>query len=155
MAGIAPRGRGIIEGINVTPLVDITLVLLVVFMVTAKIMTTPAIAVDLPKANQTEEIQTILSVGIDADGVVSVDGKRVAIEDLAEQGRRALKEAPQLRAVIQADGNVPHRRIISVLDRLREASIARVAFGALPRLSASESTPPKEGTLGMNLRRAQ
>lgn len=56
-----PTG-GIIEGINVTPLVDITLVLLMIFMVTAKIAIAPAVPVDLSTASKSDEVQTIFSV---------------------------------------------------------------------------------------------
>ena len=62
MASSGPRRGGIIEGINVTPLVDITLVLLVIFIVTAKIVVTPAVPLDLPRAAGAEELQTVLSV---------------------------------------------------------------------------------------------
>jgi len=54
--------NGIISGINVTPLVDVMLVLLVIFIVTAKIIVTPAVPLDLPRAAHGEEVQVILSV---------------------------------------------------------------------------------------------
>ncbi len=128
MAAGAPRD-GIIEGINVTPLVDIALVLLVVFIVTAKMVVQPAVPLDLPAATQGEELQTIFAVALPKDGSLLVDGEPVADEQLLARARAALAEAPELRAVIQADGDVPHRRVIGVLDKLKEAGIARVAFG--------------------------
>ena len=57
-----PNENGIIAGINVTPLVDIMLVLLIVFMVTTTIMVTPAVPLDLPRASQSEELRVVLSV---------------------------------------------------------------------------------------------
>ena len=67
MAGGATERRGgIIEGINVTPLVDIVLVLLIIFIVTAKIVVAPAVPLDLPKAAQSEDLQTIFSIAIRA-----------------------------------------------------------------------------------------
>jgi biopolymer transport protein ExbD len=53
-------------------------------------------------------------------------------EELAEKARVALAGDSELRAVIQADGEVPHRRVIHVLDLLKGAGLTRVAFGALP-----------------------
>ena len=52
MGGSARQGRGIISGINVTPLVDVTLVLLIIFIVTAKLVVAPAVPLDLPKASR-------------------------------------------------------------------------------------------------------
>lgn len=54
------NGDGMITGINVTPLVDITLVLLIIFIVTAKILVTPAVPLDLPQAARSEEVQLVL-----------------------------------------------------------------------------------------------
>ena len=126
-------GNGIISGINVTPLVDVMLVLLVIFIVTAKIIVTPAVPLDLPHASHGEEVQVVLSVIVPARGPMLVDGAPLPGDDaLIEKARAAAAGNPDLRAVIQADGDVPHRRVIRVLDDLRGAGITRVAFGALP-----------------------
>jgi biopolymer transport protein ExbD len=131
MAQGTQRPGGIIEGINVTPLVDIALVLLIIFIVTAKIVVAPAVPMDLPEASQAEEVQTIFSVGVDPTGALSVDGEPCADDSLDDLARIALERDAELRAVIQADGAVPHRRVIEVLDMLKVAGIDRVAFGAL------------------------
>ncbi|HVX94634.1 MAG TPA: biopolymer transporter ExbD [Polyangia bacterium] len=128
---------GIISGINVTPLVDVMLVLLVIFMVTAKIVVTPAVPLDLPQAAKTEEVQVIFSVIVPELGPVTVNGQPVPDDaGLAGQARRAVGSDPELRAVIQAEGGVPHRRIVAILDALRGAGIAHIAFGALPEAPA-------------------
>lgn len=131
MAQGTQRPGGIIEGINVTPLVDIALVLLIIFIVTAKIVVAPALPMDLPEASQAQEIQTIFSVGVDPSGALTVDGEPCADESLDDLARTALDRDAELRAVIQADGAVPHRRVIEVLDILKVAGIERVAFGAM------------------------
>jgi len=132
----APSGQqadGIISGINVTPLVDVMLVLLVIFIVTAKIIVTPAVPLDLPHAAHGEEVQVVLSVIVPLRGAVLVNGAPLPNDDaLTEKARAAAAHEPDLRAVIQADGDVPHRRVIQVLDQLKGAGITRVAFGALP-----------------------
>ena len=133
MAGTGNTGRGIISGINVTPLVDVTLVLLIIFIVTAKIVVTPAVSLDLPKASQGQEVQIIFSVLLPVDGRLLVNGTPVANkETLEERAQSALADNADLRAVIQADGAVPHRAVISVLDTLKRAGITRIAFGTLP-----------------------
>lgn len=131
MAQGTQKSSGIIEGINVTPLVDIALVLLIIFIVTAKIVVAPAVPMDLPEASQAEEIQTIFAVGVDPSGALTVDGQSCADDALDDMARGALERDSELRAVIQADGSVPHRRVIEVLDVLKVAGIERVAFGAL------------------------
>ena len=124
---------GIIAGINVTPLVDITLVLLIIFIVTAKIIVTPAVPLDLPKAASSEEVQIVFSVVVPEHGATTVNGQVVSDDaGLGRRAREALGRDPDLRAVIQADGSVPHRRVIGVMDALKQAGVARIAFGALP-----------------------
>ena len=134
MAGApSSQGGGIISGINVTPLVDITLVLLIIFIVTAKIIVTPAVPLDLPQAAQSEQLQVIFSVIVPVEGPTLVNGEPApADETVLRLAREALGKDPDVRAVINADGAVPHRRVIHTLDLLKTAGIAKVAFGAVP-----------------------
>ena len=133
--GAARRGRaGTITGINVTPLVDITLVLLIVFMVTAKlIVNRHALSVDLPKAASGNTVQEILSVVLTADGKTQVNGAVVTGDDaLAAATRASYAKDHEVRAVIKADGTVQHARVMQVLDLLRLNGVAKVAFGVVP-----------------------
>jgi biopolymer transport protein TolR len=132
-----PRG-GIIEGINVTPLVDIVLVLLIIFIVTAKMVVAPSVPLDLPQASQGEEVQSIFSVVIDKSGKLLIDGEAADDQALGERAKLALAKDKELRAVIQADGDVSHRRVISVLDRLKSVGLTKVAFGTSPHSGAQE-----------------
>jgi len=128
---------GIIAGINVTPLVDVMLVLLVIFVVTAKIVVTPAVPLDLPRAAHGEEVQVVLSIVLPVRGPTLVDGAAVADDaGFESRARAALAGNPDLRAVIQADGEVPHRRVVHLLDELKGVGVTRVAFGALPAAQA-------------------
>ena len=134
------QDTGIISGINVTPLVDVMLVLLVIFIVTAKIIVTPAVPLDLPKAAKTEEVQVIFSVIVPEQGPITVNGRSVPDNSsLADQAKSAVGRDPDLRAVIQAEGSVPHRRVVAVLDALRGAGIVHIAFGALPEEPATQA----------------
>lgn len=119
-----------ITGINVTPLVDITLVLLIIFMVTAKLVVSRAMPMDLPKAATGSEMQQIFSVSLKQDGSTHVDGQLAPTDQsLLSQAQSGLKAHPELRAVVQADGAVPHRRVMHALDVLRQAGLSRIAFG--------------------------
>ena len=129
---------GLIQGINVTPLVDVMLVLLVIFVVTAKIIVTPAVPLDLPHAAHGEEVQVVLSIILPVRGPLLVNGAAVTDDaDFAARARSAFAASPDLRAVIQADGEVPHRKVVHLLDELKGVGLTRVAFGALPDAPAS------------------
>jgi biopolymer transport protein TolR len=133
MAGSNQPQNGMIVGINVTPLVDITLVLLIIFIVTAKMVVTPAVPMDLPRASQSEAVQTVFSVSIPLHGATVVNGKPLESDDALQSiAHIAVHADKDIRAVIQADGDVSHRRVIHTLDMLKSAGIAKVAFGALP-----------------------
>jgi biopolymer transport protein TolR len=128
----APQ-NGIISGINITPLVDVSLVLLIIFIVTAKLVVAPAVPLDLPRASQTQEVQVVFSVAVPATGPVVVNGAPVANDaGLIELVRNAHAQDRGLRVVISADGSAHHRRVIHVLDLIKRAEVSRVAFAALP-----------------------
>ena len=135
-----PSQGGPITNINMTPFVGISLVLLIIFVVTAKLVVTPSVPLDLPQATRSEEVQTILSVIVTAEGEVLANGAPMADEEaLGSLARSNLERDPQLRVVIAADGAVAHRRVIGVLDALRVAGISRVAFGVSPTNATSEN----------------
>lgn len=144
MAQTGSHRGGIIEGINVTPLVDIVLVLLIIFIVTAKIVVAPAVPLDLPTASQSEELQTIFAVSVTPEGEILVDGEACASDVLGRKARAALERDSELRAVIQADRAVPHGRVMFVLDELKSAGLERVAFGALRPDPDGEGTEVEE-----------
>ncbi len=119
----------IITNINVTPMVDVTLVLLIIFIVTAKIIVQSGLPLDLPKAASGEEVQVVFSVELLANGATYVDSKPIAPGgSLAELARDARSKHPDLRAVIRAENAVQNGRVIGVLDVLKRAGIAKIAF---------------------------
>jgi biopolymer transport protein ExbD len=139
MAASGEDDEGLISGINVTPLVDVTLVLLIIFMVTAKIIVSQGMPMDLPKAASGEEVQQIFSVELSADGKTLVDSKQVANDqEVGRLAKDAKAKTPELRAVIRADRKVEHGRVIEVLDLLKRAGVAKIAFAVSP---LSEKVP--------------
>jgi biopolymer transport protein ExbD len=131
-----------ITGINVTPLVDITLVLLIIFMVTAKLVVSRAVPMDLPKAATGGEVQQIFSVLLLPDQSIEVAGERLDEAQLLARAKAALSAQPELRAIIDADGNVPHHRVLATLDVLRQAGLSRVAFGVSPKAPIADTAQP-------------
>jgi biopolymer transport protein ExbD len=142
--GASEDDEGLISGINVTPLVDVMLVLLVIFMVTAKIIVQQGMPMDLPKSASGEGMQTVFSVDLSVDGRARVDSKVVADdESILPLARTAHAGNKEIRAVIRADKKVEHGRVIHVLDLLRQAGIAKIAFAVTPTTKAGEAPPPK------------
>ena len=127
--GAKTEDDDVIAGINVTPLVDITLVLLIIFMVTAKIIVSQAIPLDLPKASSGGETQMIFTVTIDKDGKVLADKRPMPTDaDLRKAAADALAKNKDLRTVIQASSQVSHGTVIHVLDELRQSGIQKIGF---------------------------
>ncbi|MEZ4287207.1 MAG: biopolymer transporter ExbD [Polyangiales bacterium] len=133
MAGNSNPNRGSISGINITPLVDIVLVLLVVFIVTAKIVVTPAIPVDLPQASNGEDVAAVFSVLLLKDGSLLLNGATVANRTLLlEKAHEASDQSRSARRDPSGWFPLPHRDVIGVMDVLRNAGLTRLAFGVLP-----------------------
>ena len=133
MASTNQSGSSLIVGINVTPLVDIMLVLLIIFMVTAKIVDTPAVPLDLPRSSHTEELPVVLSIIVPVAGPMLVNGETMTDDSaLVRRTQEAVLKDSDVRVVIAADGGVLHRRVIHILDLIKGAGITRIAFGALP-----------------------
>ena len=138
---------GMVSGINVTPLVDITLVLLIIFMVTAKLIVSQSLPLDLPKAANGQEIQLIFGLELHANGDTVVDGKKIPNDDaIFPLAKEAQAKNPELRAVIRADTTVQHGRVIRALDLLKQAGVSKIAFGVTPipaeQGAAPAGTPP-------------
>jgi biopolymer transport protein ExbD len=131
MAGAATNQDDEIQGINVTPLVDVMLVLLIIVLVTARAVVSQGMPMDLPKAASAGEVQAMFTVDIDQTGAVMVGRQPVSVGTPLQAMARAARAAdPDLRAVIQASRAVSHGRVMAVVDDLREAGLARIAFGA-------------------------
>jgi biopolymer transport protein ExbD len=115
-----------ITGINVTPLVDITLVLLIIFMVTAKLIVNPQIPVELPTAKTGEKPPpTPLAIVLGKDGTMLADGAPVTEEALTGVVRARKAEGGELSALISADLATQHGRVVRVMDLLRREGVSR------------------------------
>jgi len=136
MAGGARGGDddGIISEINVTPLVDVTLVLLIILMVTATAIVSKTIPVELPNAVTAEQDSqpTTLAVSIDSNKTIYLDMQPVTLAVLGERARAARATDVNTRAIIAADGRVPHAEVVSVIDILRQANVLKFAISVRP-----------------------
>jgi biopolymer transport protein TolR len=118
-----------ISGINVTPLVDITLVLLIIFMVTATYIVKEAIEVDLPRAAHAGEATgTTLAVVLTRDGTLYLDGVRRTEAELAARARAAVARDKDARAIISADRAALHGAVVRVIDVVKGEGVTRFAI---------------------------
>lgn len=132
MAAQTATDDEMITGINVTPLVDITLVLLVILMVTASYVASRAIPVELPKGATGEDTPTTLTVSIDREGKTFLDAEAITDRDLRAKVKAAHDADPETRAVIAADGRTSHANVIHVIDLLRRENVTRFAINVDP-----------------------
>lgn len=128
MAGGANEEDEIV-GINVTPLVDVMLVLLIIFMVTANYMTNQAISMELPKAATGESpASTGMNFSIDKDSQLFLDGKPVSFDDLAATISERKATGKPLQALIAADQKTPHGVVVKLIDAVRKNGITDFAI---------------------------
>jgi len=119
----------LISGINVTPLVDIVLVLLIIFMVTATYIVRAAFEVDLPRAaHGGEPTGTLLSVVLTRDGQLYLDGVRLGEPELLERTRAAVARDREARVIISADRMALHGAVVHLIDAVRGTGVSRFAL---------------------------
>jgi biopolymer transport protein ExbD len=119
----------LISGINVTPLVDIVLVLLIIFMVTATYIVRAQIEVDLPRAaHGGEATGTILTVILTRDGQTYLDGVQRSEDELVARTREAVARDRETRAIISADRGALHGAVVRVIDLVRGAGVTKFAI---------------------------
>lgn len=118
-----------ISGINVTPLVDITLVLLIIFMVTTPMIMRPSININLPKAASSDQsAPSELSITISKEGVIYVNGTKVDENALKIQAADLALKKPDIQAMISADKETAHGVVINVIDIVKTAGVKKFAI---------------------------
>lgn len=121
-----------ISTINVTPFVDIILVVLIIFMLTSSLIISPSIMIELPKAGSGEEMaKSILNISINPEGAVFLNGENTSSNDLAHRLQSLSLGNPEMHAVISADKSVSHGVVISVMDSLKKAGVNKVAMSVI------------------------
>jgi len=141
MAAASDDEEGLISAINVTPLVDVTLVLLVILMVTAPLIAKQGMPMDLPKTASGESIQSVFGVEMTKDGGLFVDSKQVANDAaLGNLAREAKAQNKDIRATIRADKAVSHGKVMKILDLLNQSGISKIAFAVAPKSAVEKAS---------------
>jgi biopolymer transport protein TolR len=150
MAGFNPRGAKTGRGryrplaeINVTPLVDVMLVLLIVFMVTAPLLTS-GVNVDLPKANAAPVNQDSepLTVSINGDGNIFLQDQAVQLDELVAKLQAIAQNQPDRRIFVRGDRSITYGRIMEVMSTITTGGFTKVALLAEQTGAPTASTAP-------------
>jgi biopolymer transport protein TolR len=139
------RGFRPVAEINVTPLVDVMLVLLVIFMVTAPLLTA-GVPVDLPKTNAPplKGDDTPLSITVDAKGRIFLQETEVNLEELAPRLKAVTAQKPDSRIFVRGDKGVPYGRVMETMASLAEAGFQKVGLVVdQPTFGSSEAKPAR------------
>jgi biopolymer transport protein ExbD len=122
---------GTVTGINVTPMVDIMLVLLVVFMVTANFVSQQSLKVNLPKTTTLDAAATAsLTVVIDQKGTLFFREAKTDLESLSLALAAEARANPNVKVTVAADDRLYYKPVIAVLDAVRQAGITHVALAS-------------------------
>lgn len=118
-----------IADINVVPLVDIILVVLIIFMVTAPMFMKPTINVNLPKAASGEQTApSKLNIALTADGRINLNGSFVDEEAVRIKATEEVAKNVEVQAIISADKDVPHGKVVGLLDIVKGAGVKKFAI---------------------------
>jgi len=132
--------------INVTPFVDVMLVLLVVFMITAPLLTV-GVKVDLPKtrAPSLQGQDQPLAVSIDAEGKIFLQKAQVELSDLVPKLKAITENAPDKRIFVRGDRSIDYGRVLQVMSTINLAGFTRVALVAQAPVDKNDDTSGKAG----------
>jgi biopolymer transport protein TolR len=135
------RGRRQMADINVTPMVDVMLVLLIVFMVTAPLLTT-GVAVDLPQAQSSSlpGQDEPLSVTVSSDGRIYLQESAIELEQLGPRLVAITERRPDTRIFVRGDKAVDYGRVMAVVSAVNQAGIGKVAL--LTEAPRAAAVPP-------------
>ena len=126
----ADNSDDMITGINVTPMVDVMLVLLVIFMIAAPSLYSGKLPLELPKAQSAQKADKItMRFSLLKDGKLMLDKKQIKIGEVADLVKKALELDPQADALVAADKSLSHGSVMELVDQLKVAGIQKLAVG--------------------------
>ena len=133
--------RAPMSEINVTPLVDVMLVLLVIFILTAPLLTS-AIRLDLPqsKAAQAGEAPEALSLSLKASGELFINDKPVTLAALPTALAQLATQRPNLEVQLRVDQSVPYGQVLELMGLAQQAGLSRIGFVTAPGLDSAKAT---------------
>lgn len=129
MAGFNTDDEDVIAAINVTPLVDIILVVLIIFMVTTSIIVREQIEVDLPKAaTGSSTAATPMVIQVLSDGTYKLSGEVTTLDAIGEWAKAEKAKDPDVRAIVAADRAVKYEHVVDVIDTIKINGVEKFAL---------------------------
>ncbi|MDI6751481.1 MAG: biopolymer transporter ExbD [bacterium] len=130
-----PPNDELLTEINITPFVDIILVILIIFLLVAQVMGPQVLGIKLPKATQSDLLpKQPITVFLDTSGRIAVQGVYLDEEEMKRFVREQVAKDPQLEVVISADEKVFHGKVVSILDTIKALGVTKLAIHVQPRL---------------------
>jgi len=128
--------------INVTPLVDVMLVLVVIFIITAPLLAS-AIRLDLPKTDAAKAVDAprFVTLVVDRAGQAFLGDKPLALEELARSLTQTARQNPDTEVQLRADEAVPYGKVVEVMGVAQKAGLSRIGFVAEPAPATALSPP--------------
>ena len=119
--------------INVTPLVDVMLVLVVIFIITAPLLSS-AIRLDLPKTDAAKAVETprFVTLVVDKTGQAFLNDKPMPLDELARSLAQTAGQNPETEVQLRADSAVPYGKVVEVMGVTQKAGLSRIGFVAEP-----------------------
>lgn len=126
------RSRAPMAEINIIPLVDVVLVLLIIFMATTAFVKESGLKMELPTAKSTEtrqDEQLDLSIALTRDNKIYLNAKLSSLPEIEAAMRQAAKRNSTTPVIIKGDENIEYKRVVEVMDMAKQAGLPKVALG--------------------------
>jgi len=128
-SGGGRRSGGMISGINVTPLVDVVLVLLIILMVSSTYIVAQTLKVQLPKSKSTDgQADKPITIVVKKDGGLMIDDKVAAESEVVSRLKAVMAVDPDSNIVVSADKETQHGAVVHVMDICKEAGVTKFAI---------------------------
>ncbi len=135
-----PQGSMPMSDINMTPLIDVMLVLLVIFIISAPLLAS-SLKLELPKTDAAAPSKAVafIAVSIDSDGELRLADEKIDAATLATRAQAAAKANPQTEVQLRADARVPYGRVAELIGLVQKAGLTRIGFVTNPAAGAASA----------------
>ncbi len=129
------KTRTVMAEINMVPFIDITLILLIIFMVMSPLLVQMQLTVDLPKSNSvnTQAEDDVIRIDVEKNGAITVQNKKLTLKNLERELILRMGKANKKTILVQADKDVPIQQVVNVFDIAKKLGAAKLGIGVLSK----------------------